>query len=554
MRLSIPNHAPSAPSRAFRAGFTLLLGLICASCGETYRPVAQPIQGLQPSPAPTHFMASINSDGVGDNHRDQGSVSSIDVSGDSIRGHLRAGMVPIHAGATLSGALIYIANSGEDTVSVSEVSSPAGAVTVSLPASPAATITQASGNGSTSTATYTYTGGTGLFSVGDTIYISGCTTAGFNGAFSVTAAAGNSFSVSNPTNGSEPESFGAQAKVPNAVFVNSAENASVFVAGYGTDALYVINTTTQVVAAVVPVDSHPVAVAQAPAVQKVYVANHGNSASGGSVSVVDTVSNTVAKTICLGSVNPPPCPTGPLPVWAVARADSGRVYVLDKNGTIYAIDTALDSVISSSASAGAGANFMFYDRIFNRLYVTNPSSHSLSIFDVSAGTPVQSPVIPIAIPPAAASPCLASAVMPTSVTVLGDGSRAYVSGYQLPQLPAVGAGTVCTQLSVVDSGSGTVSKTISLSQVNDNSGQSGCGTVGFRAFAAASEGGTNSNFKVYVSQCDAGSVAVVNTYPANGKPEDSYSGISLDPPLSTFPALASGIPPNQNPMFLVAAP
>jgi hypothetical protein len=135
MRVSIRNNAQSAPTRALRAALTLLLGLICASCGETYRPVAQPIQGLQPSPAPSHFLASINSDGVGDNHRDRGSVSSINVSGDSIRGELRAGMVPVHAGSTASGSLIYIANSGDDTVSVSNVSSPTGAVTVSLPPS-----------------------------------------------------------------------------------------------------------------------------------------------------------------------------------------------------------------------------------------------------------------------------------------------------------------------------------------------------------------------------------------------------------------------------------
>lgn len=550
MRVSIRNHAQSAASRACRAVFTLLLGLICASCGETYRPVAQPIQGLQPSPAPAHFLASINSDGVGDNHRDRGSASSIDVSGDSVRGELRAGMVPIHAGSTLSGALLYIANSGDDTVSVSNPSSPTGSVTISLPPSPAATITQAAGSGST--VTYTYTGGTGLFSVGDKIYVSGSTTGGFNGAFTVTAAAGNSFSVSNSTNGSEPESFGAQAKVPNAVFVNTAENASVFVAGFGTNSLYVINTNTQVVTAVVPVDSHPVAVAHAPAAQKVYVANQGSSASGGSVSVVDTVSNTVAKTICLGGGGPP-CPAGPTPVWAVARADSGQVYVLDKNGTIYAIDTASDSVISSTASAGA-ANFMFYDRIFNRLYVTNPSSDGLSIFDVSGSMPLPASANPIAIPPVAASPCGVSAVMPTSVTVLGDGSRAYVSSYQLPLPGTLGAGTVCTQLSVIDTGSESVSKTIPLTQVNDTSAQSGCGTVGFRVFAAASGGGTNSNFKIYVAQCDAGDVAVVKAYPANGKPENTYNGVSLDPPLSTFPVLSSGIPPTQNPVFLVAAP
>jgi YVTN family beta-propeller protein len=532
--------------------FTILLGLICVSCGETYRPVAQPIQGLQPSPAPAHFLASINADGVGDNHRDRGSVSSINVSGDTMRGELKAGMVPIHAGSTASGLLLYIANSGDDTVSVSNASSPTGALTISLPPSPSATITQASGSGST--ASYTYTGGTGLFSVGDTVYVSGCATAGFNGAFTVTAAAANSFSVTNFTSHSESESFGAQAKVPNAVFVNSAENASVFVAGYGTDSLYVINANTQVVTAAVPVDSHPVAVAQAPAAQKVYVANSGSSASGGSVSVIDTVSNTVSKTICLGAVNPPPCPIGPVPVWAVARADSGQVYVLDQNSTIYAIDTASDSVIASLALADAGANFMFYDRIFNRLYVTNPSSDSLRIFDVSGSTPLPASVNPIAIPAASGSPCGASAVLPTSVTVLGDGSRAYVASYQLPPAGKMGAGTVCTQLSVIDTGSETLSKTIPLSQVSDTSAQSGCGTVGFRVFAASSGGGANSNFKVYVSQCDAGTVAVVDTYPANGNPGNTFTGISLDAPLSTFPVLASGIPPTQNPMFLVAGP
>src|SRR3954471_3701306 len=151
MRVPIRNHAHSAPSRALRGAFTILLGLICASCGETYRPVAQPIQGLQPSPAPAHFMASVNADGVGSNHRDRGSLSSINVSGDSVRGELRAGMVPVHAGATASGSLLYIANSGDDTVSVGNLSSPTGSVTVSLPPSPTATIIQAAANAGTAT-------------------------------------------------------------------------------------------------------------------------------------------------------------------------------------------------------------------------------------------------------------------------------------------------------------------------------------------------------------------------------------------------------------------
>jgi hypothetical protein len=220
---------------------------------------------------------------------------------------------------------------------------------------------------------------------------------------------------------------------------------------------------------------------------------------------------------------------------------------LDESGVIYAINTASDTV-TASAAARPGANFMFYDKSFSRLYVTSPSADTLSIFDVSAGAPVPSAKNPIAIPVAPSSACGASAVLPDSVTVLGDGSRAYVASYQ------ISGGAVCTQLSVIDTGSGTLTKTIPLSVASDTSAQTGCGTVGFRAFAASSGGGTNSRFKVYVAQCDAGSVAVVDTYPTNGNPQDRFAGLTLSAPLSTFPALSSGVPPPQNPVFVVAGP
>jgi YVTN family beta-propeller protein len=490
-------------------------------------------------------MASINTDGVGDNHRDRGSSSSINVSGDSLRGDFRSGMVPVHAGLIAAGSQLYVANSGEDSVSVNNVSNPNAVGTISLPPSPFASITLCSGGGTT--ATYTYTSAAQQFFVGDTVYVSGCAANGLNGVYTVTAASAGSFSVANKTNVTDnPELVGAQAKVPNAVFVNTTQNNNVYVAGYGTNSLYVINATTDVVTAAVPVDSHPVAVAETPDGKKVYVANHGSSASGGSVSVIDTVSDTVSITICLAGGTAPACSQGPVPVWVVARSDSGRVYVLDQNGTLYTIDTAADSVISSLPSLSTGANFMFYDKIANRLFVTLPTSDLLSVFDVSQSTP--SGIASIAIPAAAASPCSPSPVFPTSVTVLGDGSRAYVASYQL------GASKACTQLSVIDTGSGTLSKTIPLSQVSDTSAQTGCGSVGFRVFAASSGGGTNSNFKVYVSQCDAGNVAVVDSYPANGNPEDTSNGVSLAAPLSTFPPLTSGLPPPQNPVFVVAGP
>src|SRR5581483_6639717 len=540
-------NASSMPLRLVVTGFILLTEISLMGCGETYRPIAQPIQGVLPSPAAAHSLIAINADGIGSNNRGNGSASNIDASGDSVQGNLIVGIAPVHAALTPNGSNLYVTNSAQDTVTANRTSAPTSvAATISLPPSPSAQITQVSGNGST--ATYTYTGASGLFSTGDTVYVSGCTTAGFNGAFTITAASANSFSVANSTSGADnPESSGALAKVPNAVFVNSTDNNNMYAAGYGTNLLYVINTGTNVVSASIPVGAHPVALAETPDNRKVYVANHGSSIVGGSVSVIDTSSGTVSNTICLAGGTAPSCATGSAPVWAVARADSGQVFILDANGTVYAIETSSDTVVGT-ASAGAGANFMFFDKNFGRLFATNPVAGSLNIFDVSGSAPVPHPGNPIAIAPVTGPGWCTTAAVPQSVTVLGDGTRAYVSSYELDN------GSVCTQASVIDTGSGTLTKTIPLVKATDTSAVTGCGTVGFRVFTVSSAGGTNSRFKTYVSQCDAGNIAVIDTYPANGNPADTYAGILITGPLSTFPPLPNGIPPSQNPVFLVQAP
>src|SRR5206468_6903351 len=93
--------------------------------------------------------------------------------------------------------------------------------------------------------------------------------------------------------------------------------------------------------------------------------------------------------------------------------------------------------VLSNVAVGAGANFMVYDPKLNRLYVTNPAVGTLSILDASTDPPSSLTGAPLAIPqytPQASSdpqnPCQASAVVPTSITALPDGSRAYVASYQ----------------------------------------------------------------------------------------------------------------------------
>jgi YVTN family beta-propeller protein len=398
----------------------------------------------------------------------------------------------------------------------------------------------------------------------------------------------------------------------------------------------VINTALNVVAATVPAGVRPVALAELPNAQQVYVANLGD----GTVSIISTTNDTVVGTIALGA--------GAKPVWAAARSDSGRVYVLDTSGIIYDINTLSNSILGVSSSVGAGANFLFYDGVLNRLYVTNPTNSQVAVLDAGVDPPRPLNLINLSL--AAPSACLPSlgGCSPASVTVLGDGSRAYVASYQLVNCPGSSGNSfpcVTSQVEVIDgpsatlksligksavritgasqnassttysyaldsalapqagdvieisgmsdagnngffliasvaSGTLTVTNTSGVSAANQNGAglvplqvglpqnNTGCGPVSgppplvwqagtarFRVFAGSSGGGPSSLFKVYVSQCDAGNVAILYTYPANGNPADSYLGLSLAAPLSSFPAPAGqAVPPPQNPVFLVAGP
>lgn len=449
-------HSSSTFSRIFAIAFLLLLSLLEMSCGETYRPVAQPVLGPQPDPAALHFLISLNSNG--DNFQqsgsctpsgtpppciaDPGTASRIDVSGDTNVGVLTTGILPTHAALIPNGSKLYVANT-DDTITANNTSAPT---------TPAAIVSLAAGS--------------------------------------------------------------------HPVFVHTTENANVYVANSGNDTVSVINATSNVVTTTIPLPggSKPAVLAETPNGQKLYVANQGS------------VNAAVINTQFASNGQSSPIPIGAPQLWAVARSDSGRVYILDTSGKISDIDTASDTVIGLQVSAGTGANFMVYDKVSNRLFVTSFNSGSqtstLGIFTAAQDPPALQTTVPITAP--ASSPCT-TAPRATSVTVLGDGSRAYVASYQLDP------GTVCTQVSVIDMGTGTVTKTIPLSQSPDASAQTGCGSAPFRVFTTSSGGGTNTKFKVYVSQCDAGSVAVINTYPVNSSPADTYSGISVPSPLSSFP-------------------
>jgi YVTN family beta-propeller protein len=484
--------------QAVRIVAAMVLFVICIACGDTYRPVAQPIPGPSPNPSAVHFVYAISTNGDDSLSSsgtclpsgtpppcvaDPGSFSRIDVSGDSVSSAVTTGVFPVHAALTPSGTQYYVA-SNDGTISAGTATSGAQATTINLPQ----------------------------------LCATGC--------------------------------------APAPSFVHGTESDKMYVADAANGTVSVINTSLNVVVQSIPVDpafagnplplpdpnSQPIALAELPNGSKIYAANQGTN----KITSINTVDGSIAAVI----------PIAGSPVWAVAGGDNIHVYVLTSNGTISVISSLSDTVTSASTSAGAGANFMLYDKGSNSLYVTNPVADSVSIFDVSTDPPVLRSGAAVGIAPVPGSGC-ASAAHPTSVTVLGDGTRAYVASYQADVTPA--NSTVCTQASVIDPGTTTVTKTIALSKTSNLTqtiAQTACPSTRFRVFVASS-GGTNGPFKVYVSQCDAGSVSVIDTSASNVGPDPHPADVvmaTVPSPVSSFPAVPGAIPPFQNPVYLVAGP
>jgi YVTN family beta-propeller protein len=346
------------------------------------------------------------------------------------------------------------------------------------------------------------------------------------------------------------------------VFVNTTQNNTIYVANYNSNSVAAISTGLSVVINSAPVGTNPVALAEIPNGNKLYVANQGSN-SVSSLNTADLSSNTVTGF------------SGTTPVWVVARGDSQKVYVLTQgDGHLVTIDTATDTV-TGSLSVGAGANFIFYDSNLNRLYVTNPLTSMVYVFSDTGGagdTPTQMAAISFA---SGSAPCPAGCA-PTSVTALPNGSRFYVASYQTattcPDTTIKGS-CVIPGLSVFDANSLAPKITPAMKLLTwpppPTTGPfapnqyavapvATCApaalysptTTRFRVFTVAAADSS----RVYVSMCDAGAIAVINTTDANTN-NTGGSGMTADTLVTDLPAAFSGPQSNplasQNPVFML---
>src|SRR5499427_4287754 len=550
---------------------TALATLITISCGQVYRPVVIPIATNPPNPQNFHAVFGINSN-VSSN---PGSVLQIDVSGDTNIGVANMGINPTHAAALPNNLRVFGSSAGSlipgdpDTITSfspaasSTVATGIGSLTVfSLPnvgpnqSSAITAISEAPNN----TVTVTLSQAISLAAVGGQIVISGVNIGAYNGSFAITAVSGNTIQYNNPTTGLLATS-GGTATIPIPTFcsylpdfVTTTQNTAVYVANYGaegrstsaypsTDSVALLNPitgTVQNIAYLTPGGSgpavHPVAMAETPNAQNLYVVNQGDGVSPSTVmNLSPTDLSQLASPITVG-INP---------TWVVARPDNQRVYVLTQgDGLLVPIDVATNTVLQSQTnlSVGAGANFLLYDANLNRLYVTNPTTGNVFVYSATggvdlSGNPNDTPKLLATIPMGGGtSPACPGGCSPVSVTALPDGSRFYVASYHLESACSdsnVGA-TACIvpMLTVFDAPSMTVknatstllkgSPSLSLLAAPPFSATqyavppiSSCapapiytpGTTRFRMFTTSSSDSSH----VYVSMCDAGAIAVVAT-------------------------------------------
>jgi len=318
------------------------------------------------------------------------------------------------------------------------------------------------------------------------------------------------------------------------IFVHTAQNNTVFVANYGTNSVSAMSTATNLVTMTGASGLSPVALSETPDGLNLYVVNQGDN----TVSDLSPVDLSTLATI----------PVGNTPVWAVSRPDSRRVYVVTKgDGQLYSIDTAKNAQIPGSPQpvGGAGANFVLYDSINSRLYVTNPAASAVFVFDATTDPPT--PLVPtgsasnrITIPsppPCATNGVTCTPVAPVSVAALADGSRFYVASSVtatpcpdsnvgnggasnsclIPQLTVfnarsltlkpISASLLAPSLSLLSAPQFAASQyAVPLNSTCAPAATYGPSSTRFRMFTTAAADSSH----VYVSLCDAGTIADIN--------------------------------------------
>lgn len=197
----------------------------------------------------------------------------------------------------------------------------------------------------------------------------------------------------------------------NGISAAASSNGNIYVANSASNTVTVVPGSQNVAIGNVPVGSGPVAVATNSASNKAYIVNQ----AGNSVTVINTQDSTPGVTV----------PVGSSPIFAIPSTDGQLVFVVNQgSATVTVIDSVTDTVvpIAPTLATGASPNFAFYDSKLKRLYVNNSGSNSITVIKADQYDPTNN-IFPSPLGTITLSP----GPLPTSLTVLADGTKAYVA-------------------------------------------------------------------------------------------------------------------------------
>ena len=320
----------------FRAFFLAVASVLYLSaCGETFRPIANPITSGGGDPQSQKHAIVVSSNGpAGD-----GANIHVNISGDTNAGQVPLGQDPVHAALLASSTVTYVANralvSGKPSLTVySTLTQPTATslpLTVTLPDNSAP------------------------------IYISGSTVAVY-----VALSGSNTVGVLVPGQNTLVNEIPVGT---TPVAISGLPNQTKFyVANQGSNNVSVIKPDNTV-AATIPVGAAPSYVVTSDNSARVYVLNRGAN----TVSVIDSSTDTVINTVTVGAS----------PNFAVYDARNLRVYVTNSgSNTISVINADTNSadylaVTTVTVESAPVSLTVLADG--SRIYVANSGSNSISV-------------------------------------------------------------------------------------------------------------------------------------------------------------------------------
>ena len=286
-----------------------LATLLELSCGQVYRPVVIPTNTTPPNPANFHAVFGISSN-VAFN---PGTALQIDVSGDTNIGVANMGVNPTHAAISPNHTRVFVASAGSLFLGGSDIItafSPAAGGSNGLGTPTTFTLPNIGANQSAGIVSISEAGNVVTMTlvapllnakVGNVIAVSGVvipnapvlTAAGYDGSFSISSVNGTTIQYTNPNFSDLSATSGGTATIPVPLFCSylpdflaTSQTNAMYVANYGvengadcnlssTDSVASLNLSQNTVGTIayLPPGSHPVAMAETPNGQGLYVVN-----------------------------------------------------------------------------------------------------------------------------------------------------------------------------------------------------------------------------------------------------------------------------------------